>query len=443
MRRLFIAMIAVGLLVFVPRLHSSTVAPLHTFRGGTDGADPLGDLVYDSTTKLVFGTTNVGGGAPACPHGCGTIFALHPDGTGYTVIYRFAGTPDGANPQAGLVLDGSGNLYGTTYTGGTHNLGTVFQLAPQGGGVYSETVLHSFSGADGSHPSSRLVLDASGNLYGTTFAGGAKGKGVVFELSKPVGALWMETVLHSFVGADGANPRAGVVFDGSGHLWGTTYRGGTASLGTVFELANVSGSWPEVFLFSFTGADGANPRGGVILNASGDVFGTTQFGGTPACAFAAAGCGVIFELQSNSAGMYTQSVLYSFTGSADGAAPLDALDLVMDSSGASYLYGTASQAGQIGGSCPALGCGTGFEVCGPASSCQGSTPWTEYTLFPFGGANGRTPVAGLLQLPPGVTKSRLGIEPKGRAGCTATCMAAGSAGGTGAGASGTVDGVTN
>jgi len=397
---------------------------LHSFTGGKDGADPLADLLYDPTTNFLFGTTNNGGGSAACTKGCGTVFAIHPDGSGYSVLLSFNGKPnaDGANPQAGLVEDAAGNLYGTTYNGGAHNLGTVFELSPIGGGAYKETVLYSFSGRGGSHPLSRLVLDTSGHLYGTTYVGGAQNRGIVFVLTPSPVPPWKEVVLHSFTGPDGSNPRAGLVFDANGNLWGTTYAGGKANLGVVFQL-NAGG---ESFLYSFSGPDGANPRAAVTLDAAGDVFGTTQFGGTP-CAFIAAGCGVVFELQLVVGGGYQESVLYSFTGGLDGAAPIADLALVTDSGGFD-LYGTASHAGILGGLCMAKGCGTAFVLCSVNTSCQGSALWTEYTLFDFDGKGGRTPAAGMV-IPGGKNQNANPDIPLGRGGCTSACYGLSSAGG--------------
>ena len=427
------------LLGTVTYLFSSTETTFHNFTGGTDGSDPLADLLYNPTTGVVYGTTNTGGGSPNCTKGCGTVFSLLQNGSGYTVVYRFAGgANDGANPQAGLTMDASGNLYGTTYNGGAHNLGTIFKLTPIAGGQFSESILHSFSGPDGAHPLAKLALDASGFLYGTTFGGGAHGLGTVFELFPSGG----ESVVFSFTGPTGSHPRAGVVFDSAGDLWGTTSLGGGPNLGVVFRLTLIGGIWTESFLHDFTGADGANPNAALTLDAMGDVFGTTKTGGTPACTFTAAGCGVVFEFQPNGNG-FTENTIYAFAGGADGAAPIADVTLALDSANNQYLYGTASQAGVIGGTCPAKGCGTLFELCGIGSSCQGSLTWTEYTLFDFLGRNGgRTPAAGVLVFQPvGPDEAFTDVPPRGRGGCTSGCMTAPSSGGSSG--NGTIDGFTN
>ena len=416
------------LLAAVPYILASTETTFHNFTGGADGADPVADLLFDPASGLVYGTTNKGGGSAACPGGCGTVFSLHSNGTGYTVVYRFAGgLLDGANPQAGLVVDANENLYGTTYNGGTHNLGTIFKLTPIGGGQFSETLLHSFSGADGSHPLARLAFDSFGRLFGTTFAGGAHGRGVVFSV-QPSGA---ESVIYSFAGPGGSHPRAGVVLDASGNLWGTTSIGGSQNLGVVFRLTFNGNIWSETFLHSFVGLDGSNPYAEVTLDAAGDVFGTARTGGSPGCTFAATGCGVVFEFEPSGNG-FTENTIYAFTGGPDGAAPIADLTLALDTDGNPYLYGTASQAGVVGGTCPAIGCGTAFELCGIGSSCQGSLPWTEYTLFDFVGRNGgRTPAAGMLVFSPvGAGGDVVDFPPRGRGGCTSGCMGTTSAGGT-------------
>lgn len=200
------------------------------------------------------------------------------------VLYNFKGGSDGAEPDASLVFDGAGNLYGTTYYGGANGSGTVFELTPSKAG-WTETVLHSFTGSDGALPSAGLILDGGGNLYGTTQAGGAAGFGVVFELS-PSRAGWTETVLYSFTGGnDGRGPVGGVVFDSGGNLYGTTSGGGyPIGGGTVFELTPSGGGWTENILYAFNASNGA-PNGsglhaGVVFDRAGNLYGTTVFGGT-------------------------------------------------------------------------------------------------------------------------------------------------------------------
>ena len=199
---------------------------------------------------------------------------------------------DGHNPYAGLTFDGAGNLYGTTALGGTGGGGTVFQLIPQLGGGWYERVLYAFQNntQDGNSPYAGLVIDAAGNLYGTTQGGGSGGScqgngcGTVYELSPKAGGSWVETVLHRFQenGTDGNEPFAGLTFDTTGNLYGTTTLGGANLVGIVFGLSpRSSGNWHERVLHTFQRGmtDGFEPYAGVILDSSGNLYGTTMFGG--------------------------------------------------------------------------------------------------------------------------------------------------------------------
>jgi uncharacterized repeat protein (TIGR03803 family) len=248
---------------------------LHSFTGSpTDGASPYAGLIRDAAGNL-YGTTSLGGASSNCLEGCGTVFKI--DATGSeTVLYSFTGTSgDGADPMAGLVRDAAGNLYGTTANGGTSELGTVFKVDKTG----RETVLHSFTGypTDGAHPWAGLLRDAAGNLYGTTYGGGTLDYGTVFKLD----TTGKETVFYSFQGypEDGSFPQASLVQDATGNLYGTTTQGGTSDPlgGTVFKL-DVAGQ--EVVLYSFTGGtDGADPIAGLLRDASGNLYGTTYTAG--------------------------------------------------------------------------------------------------------------------------------------------------------------------
>jgi len=264
---------------------------IHTFVGGSDGRSPQAGLIIDKKGNL-YGTTYQGGTGSNCgKFACGTVFELSPkSGGGWTekILYSFkGGTSDGQNPQAPLLMDSAGNLYGTTVAGGAGgsvNSGTVFKLSPNGSGGYTETLLHSFisNGKDGINPFAGLVLDSKGNLYSTTGAGGIYGYGTVFELSPGSKGGWSETVLHSFGAAgDGQYPQfSGVAFDKSGDLYGTTSGGGSNANGIVFKITPTSGSgWTESVFFSFDGTDGNVPQG-VIFNAAGDLYGITQYGGS-------------------------------------------------------------------------------------------------------------------------------------------------------------------
>ncbi len=219
---------------------------LHSFNNnGTDGFGSVANLIMDTAGNL-YGTTENG-----VIHGDGAVFQLSPKegGRTETVLHSFNhnGT-DGFEPFAGLIFDAAGNLYGTTYAGGIHDNGTVFELSPREGGGWTETVLHSFgAGNDGDGPYAGLILDNAGNLYGTTIDGGIHGLGTVFELSPRESGGWISIVLHSFNGSpDGVYSSAPLITDDAGNLYGTTSEGGIHGYGTVFELIpNLGGGWSE------------------------------------------------------------------------------------------------------------------------------------------------------------------------------------------------------
>lgn len=237
---------------------------LHTFTGGSDGAQPNPTLVLDGAGNL-YGATASGGTSLA-----GVVFKITPAGK-FTVRYTFTGGNDGASPR-GIIMDGSGNIYGATYSGGIDMAGVIFKLTPKG----KETVLYAFTGEnDGAEPDAGLVLDEAGNIYDTTIVGGARGAGVVFRLT-PSGTF---KVLHTFTGLkDGAIPHGGVVLDSTGDLYGPAFAGGIDAAGVLFR---VSPAGKETVLYTFTGgADGGQPAGRVVLDGSGNVYGTTVAGGT-------------------------------------------------------------------------------------------------------------------------------------------------------------------
>jgi uncharacterized repeat protein (TIGR03803 family) len=275
-----------------------TETVLHNFGSGDDGTGPQSNLVFDSAGNLYGTTTGTGGTRRG-----GTVFKLTPgvDGWTETILYSFPASisgPDGDIPIGGVVMDGAGNLYGNTEAGGATGYGAVYELAPLQTGGYQESLIYSFNGYDGYEPSSGIVMDHSGKIYGTTTAGGYTnvcGCGLVFELKKNSDGKWTEGVLHVMKATDGGYPVGPVVFDGAGNLYAAAQSGGTFAQGTIFMLTPTPiGPWNETILHQFDyqypdGKDGEAPYAGVIVRA-GRVFGTTDGGGGPD------NSGIVFEL---------------------------------------------------------------------------------------------------------------------------------------------------
>jgi uncharacterized repeat protein (TIGR03803 family) len=265
----------------------ATKTIIYRFKGGSDGSVPNGELLMDQSGNL-YGGTQTGGGTGCHGFGCGAIYKLAPDGT-ETVLYRFQGGNDGGDPLGGLIEDQSGNLYGTTILGGWRSSGVLFRVS-QGG---SETVLYRFCSqtncVDGSVPEATLIGDGSGNLYGTTYEGGTgtlcfQGCGTVYELA-PDGA---ETVLYSFIGRrDGASPFAALLDDGKANLYGTAYQGGATNNGVAFSLTPRG---KETVLHAFNQTDGAFVASALIADDKGNLYGTASQGGTH-------GYGEVFEIR--------------------------------------------------------------------------------------------------------------------------------------------------
>jgi uncharacterized repeat protein (TIGR03803 family) len=315
---------------------------LHTFGEGTDGCHPAGGVIRDSVGNL-YGATTYGGS-----FGYGLVFKLNTNGE-ETVLYNFTGKDDGGNPNAGLIRDSAGNLYGTAcpFTG------IVYKVDSSG----TETVLHSFAWPDGGCPTG-LIRDAEGNLYGTISNGGTTFLGEVFKLD----TSGHETVLYSFPGGASGQAPNGIIPDSAGNIYGTTEYGGTVGLGVVYRLDNAG---QETVLYSFPSAPGGLNPNGIVSDSAGNLYGATTYGGT-------ANAGVVYKL--DPAGHET--VLHNFSGGADGGWP--AAGVILDSVG--NLYGTAG-----GGE----GAGVVYRL---------DTAGQETVLYSFtGGADGGGPTAGVIR----------------------------------------------
>ena len=363
---------------------AQSLVVLHTFSGQfhSDGSSPSAGLVADSAGNL-YGTTYDGG-----TFDFGTVFEL-PAGGGEKILHNFTGGMDGAYPTAALVVDSSGNLYGTTKLGGHGacdiGCGVVFKMTPQG----KETVLYAFrDDSDGAIPLGGVVRDAAGNLYGTAASGGIltgacaanSGCGVVFKLD----SSGHETVLYRFTGSgDGLQPTSPLVRDSSGNLYGTTGWFGNSvcvvdGSGRVYKIDRTG---KETVLYSFTGGvDGGTPGPGALaMDSAGNLYGATVGGGDLSCSLTnGLGCGVVFKIDPSG----NETVLYAFSGIGDGGIPQGGV--VRDSNGT--LYGTTSEGGSLGGPCPSVGCGVVFKIAAGSETVQHS----------FQGTDGQTPNGNLL-----------------------------------------------
>jgi uncharacterized repeat protein (TIGR03803 family) len=363
---------------------AQTEKPLHSFYFNPpflyDGKQPQGSVIMDAAGNL-YGTASTGGAGK----GYGIVFEISPTSTGgwsYHIIHNFATIEDGHFPRCGLVMDAAGNLYGTTSEGGFSNSGTVFELSPASGGGWTEKVIHMFAGrADGLFPYASLIFDSAGNLYGTTQQGGTQNGGIVFKLSPNGDGTWTKTSIHNFAGPkDGKQPIANLTMDASGNLFGTTLVGGTNAYGTVFELSPSGSSWTETVLYNFAdnGVDPEYPSAGVVLDSAGNVYGTGLNGGQ-------FNQGAVFEL-SNSGGTWTETILHNFdySNNYDGIDP--AANLIFDSAG--NLYGTTSAGGRS--KLGIYGLGTVFKLTPSAGG------WTETIVHQFEGLDGQQPQAGVI-----------------------------------------------
>jgi uncharacterized repeat protein (TIGR03803 family) len=351
---------------------------LHTFQGGNDGARPWATLLLDDKTGTLYGTTEDGGNQ-ACQNyfdtGCGTIFSLSPSGKGWkeTVLYRFQGGSDGANPRAPLAPRPDGYFYSTTTGGGggiQGGIGTAFRIKP---GTWKEEVIFRFSSyPKGAYPQGAIAFDRKGNLYGLTPNGGLSG--VAFELiPRPVGE-WKEVVLYDNVGL----PYAGVIIDNLGNLYGTTGCNGAFNEGSVFELSHGKLGWQFTNLYSFQDSFGCGVQpSDLTADQQGNLFG---FAGDAGSGCHIYGCGTVFEMI-RSGGKWQEKTLYQFKDIADGWGPGYGAP-GFDHAG--NLYGTTQAGGKYGW-------GTVFKL----SPVNGK--WRKTTFYSFpGGAGGAEPFGGLV-----------------------------------------------
>jgi uncharacterized repeat protein (TIGR03803 family) len=346
---------------------ANPIKVIYGFAGSADGEYIDSELVTD-TAGNIYGTSVSGG-----TFGGGTVFQLAPSASGWThtVLYNFTGGADGGEPYKGVTLDAHGNLYGTAVTGGSGSCeggcGVVFKLT-NSGGVWTQSVIHSFTGGnDGSGPGAPVVFDTRGNLYGMTPTGGANGVGVVYQL-KPANGAWKLNVIHTFTGgADGLGGSAGrLIFDAAGNMYGTSTVGGVNGKGTIFELTHSQGTWTLTTLYAFKDTpDGALPYGGLIFDKAGNLYGTTYYAG-------ANDFGTVYRLV-HANGSWNERVLYSFKGARDGSSPISTL--VSDAKG--NLYGTTSDGGS------GCSCGTIFRMSRAANGT-----WTETVAYRFPGSPG-------------------------------------------------------
>ncbi len=321
---------------------------LYQFTGSSDGAFPVGDLVFDQAGNI-YGTTAGGGSSQE-----GTVYELTPSNGGWTesVLWSFTGGNDGGKPTGGVIFDSAGKLYGATQVGGSHGYGSVFQIAPAGSG-WSQNTLYSFqNGNDGANPVGGLIFDPLGNLYGTTASKGSGGGGTVFELAPQQNGTWAFTVLYAFAGQAGGGPQASLTMDAAGNLYGTTYKDGVYGSGSVFELIASNGAWFYIDLHDFSsGSDGAEPVANVVLDANGNLYGTALAAGQY-------GYGSVFEITplvitTTSLPSGTLNGPYSATLSATGGIPPYTWSIITGSlpagltlnAGSGVISGTPTTAG--------------------------------------------------------------------------------------------------
>jgi uncharacterized repeat protein (TIGR03803 family) len=346
LRATSLALAILGLTGLCARASTETV--LYTFEGGNSGWFPEGALVMDASGNF-YGTA--GGGPPPRRERCGIVYKLTPKGA-KTNLAQFRCGGAGGGPIGPVIIDETGNIYGATLGGGQigkgchpASCGTIFKIAADG----EESIIYDLRRRTGTNPESGLILDNSGNLTGSAFFGGHAFLGAVFQIT----THGKGKVLYSFKGgSDGANPYGGLISDGAGNLYGTTSYGGAnnncSDCGTVFQLTSRG---TETVLYAFKGgSDGKAPQGTLIRDNSGNLYGTTEDGG--GCTIISFGCGTVFKIAPNG----TETILHVFAGGTDGAFP--SAGVIADKQG--NLYGTTLAGAGTG--CNGYGCGTVFEI---------------------------------------------------------------------------------
>jgi uncharacterized repeat protein (TIGR03803 family) len=335
-----IACVLLSLVLIAFPAVAQTFQVLYTFTGGADGGYPWDSpLLYKG---MLYGTTFSGGTA-----GYGVIYQVDAKSGRETVLHTFLGGPaDGGSPDAGLIRDSAGNLWGAADMGGVHGAGALFQLTPSGA-----ITLYSLAAANGQGPQSTLVRDAQGNFYGTAYFYGPHGNGTILKLDT-AGNL---TTLFAFNNYDGGGPKFGPLVMRKGYLYGTTYYGGRYNSGNVYRFD--LGTGKEQVVYSFTGGtDGLYPLGGMVADSAGNLYGTTSAGGNTnsVCEGEGAGCGTVFKLDTS--GKLT--TVHAFTGGSDGWGPWGSLTI--DAQG--NLYGTTNSGGYVDTGYCRYGCGTVFQI---------------------------------------------------------------------------------
>jgi uncharacterized repeat protein (TIGR03803 family) len=311
---------------------------LYSFTGGADGGEPYKGVTLDRKGNL-YGTA-VTGGSGNCEGGCGVVYKLSNAGGIWTqtVIHAFTGGDDGSGPGARVTVDGAGNVYGMAPTGGGHGLGTIYKIHQASNRAWTFGVLHAFTGGtDGATGSAGRMILRDGRLYGAVTAGGRYGSGVVFELNPGGFGERDLKILYAFRGQpDGSFPYGALLFDQPGNIYGTTYYGGADGIGAVYKLSpQPVGEWAEEVLYSFQqGTDGNSPISNLVFDVAGNLYGTTSEGGL--------GSGTIFKLSPVGAGKWTETVVHAFEGPPDGGFAYNGM--VVDQSG--NFYGATVHGGE-------------------------------------------------------------------------------------------------